>query len=95
MTPLSAEQSQVVALEALGWLIANDELLPVFLGASGASIDDIKTSAADVGFQSSVLDFLMMDDEWVLACTASMNRKPDSLMRARAGLPGAGEVHWT
>ena len=43
------DSAEVLGLQILGWLIANDELLPVFQGASGASEADIRSSAADPG----------------------------------------------
>ena len=33
---LSPEAAETLALQALAWLVSNDELLPVFLGATGA-----------------------------------------------------------
>ncbi len=92
MTPDFAE---TVALRALAWLAANDELLPVFLGASGASEDDLLEGARDPAFLAALLDFLTMDDAWVTAFCDSAGLDYQAPMAARAALPGGANVHWT
>jgi len=92
MTPERAEQ---IALSALIWLAGQEEILPVFLGASGANADDIRGQAENPAFLGSVLDFLTMDDAWVVAfCDANAVKYEEPLM-ARYALPGAEVVHWT
>ena len=34
---MSPEQAQTIALQALGWLVANDDLCPIFLGSTGGA----------------------------------------------------------
>lgn len=89
------ETAEVLALKVLSWLAANEDLLPVFQGATGVSEADLRSGATDPVFLGSVLDFVMMDDAWVIqACDAS-GLAYDSIMRARHALPGGGEVSWT
>lgn len=92
---MTQETAETLALKALEWLVADDELLPVFLGASGAGIEDLKTGAGDPAFLGSVLDFILMDDRWVMAFCDSANIPYDRLMQARMALPGGASVHWT
>ncbi|WP_342076301.1 DUF3572 domain-containing protein [Yoonia sp. SS1-5] len=92
---MNPEQAQTIAIQALGWLAGNDELCPVFLGSTGGSVDDMRQKAADPAFQTAVLDFLTMDDAWVIAFCDSAGLAYDMPMRARACLPGAEQVHWT
>ncbi|MBR9652864.1 DUF3572 domain-containing protein [Thalassovita aquimarina] len=92
---MNCDVAETTALRALGWLAASDDLLPVFMGASGASAEDLKTNATDPDFLGSVLDFLMMDDAWVIACCEALTLPYDSLMQARAALPGGQQMHWT
>ena len=91
----SAEASETLALQALGWLAANEELLPVFLGATGASVDDLKTQATQPEFLGSVLDFITMDDAWVVAFCDAVQVDYAAPLQARHALPGGGQVHWT
>ena len=92
MTPEAAE---TIALRALGWLASNDELCPVFMGASGASPDDLTGQAGDPVFLASVLEFITMDDTWVVQMCDTLGIGYDVPLRARYALPGAGQVHWT
>ena len=92
MTP---ERAEHIAISALAWLAGNDELLPLFLGSSGAAADDIRAQAENPAFLGSVLEFLTMDDAWVVAfCDVNALKYEEPLM-ARYALPGAQAVHWT
>ncbi len=95
MTPLSQDSAELLAIEALSWLVRNDELLPVFLGASGAGEHDIRDRAKDPEFLASVLDFLLMDDAWITEFCDEAQYTYDFPMRARAALPGGAQVNWT
>ncbi len=92
MTP---DRAETVALQALGWLAGNEELCPVFLGATGASPEDMRARAADPAFLGSVLEFVTMDDVWIIAFCDAAGLDYDVPLRARYALPGAAEVHWT
>jgi hypothetical protein len=92
---IGREKAETLALQALEWLVGNDELLPVFLGSTGAGLDDLRAGATDPDFMGSVLDFLLMDDAWVTAFCDAHTLPYDQLMQARAALPGGQAVHWT
>jgi len=92
---MQREFADLVAIRALGWLAGNDDLLPVFLGSTGASVDDLRTAAGNPAFLGSILDFLMMDDAWVVAFCDSAGLPYEAPMQARQALPGGDEVNWT
>jgi len=92
---LSTDAAETLALQALAWLVTNEDLLPVFLGASGASESDMRDQAADPVFLGSVLDFLMMDDAWIMAFCDTQSLPYERVMQARAALPGGAQVNWT
>ena len=92
---MQRDAAETVGLRALAWLTGNDELLPVFLGSTGAGLDDLRAGAGDPAFLGSVLDFLTMDDAWVVAVCDAEGRAYETPMRARAALAGGGDVHWT
>ena len=95
MTPLARDSAELLAIEALSWLVGNEELLPVFLGSTGADANELRRSAKDPEFLASVLDFLLMDDAWIQEFCASADYAPDFPLRARAALPGGAQVNWT
>jgi hypothetical protein len=95
MTPLPVEAAETLALRALAWIAAQDDLLPVFLSATGAGEADLRARAGDPDFLAAVLDFLVMDDAWVIGFCEAQGIGHDMPMRARAALPGGETVHWT
>ncbi len=89
------ESAETIALRCLGWLLANEELVPVFMGATGAGEDDLRRGASDPAFLAGVLDFVMMNDQWVIDFCAAEQLTTDAPMQARVMLPGGQEEHWT
>ena len=65
MTPHSAE---IFALEALAWMAQDEDVLSLFLNASGSSVADLKAQAQSSEFLLAVLDFILLEDQWVLDC---------------------------
>ncbi|MGR3638967.1 DUF3572 domain-containing protein [Alterinioella nitratireducens] len=92
---MNVVRAEETALNAMAWLVGNDELLPVFLGATGASLADLRAEAGETAMQLSLLDFLMMDDAWVMACCDALGLPYETLLEARQSLPGGAETSWT
>ncbi|KPU84100.1 hypothetical protein JI58_05890 [Marinosulfonomonas sp. PRT-SC04] len=92
---MNQKQAEIRALSVLTWVVGNEELLPVFLGSTGASESDLRLRVGESEFLASVLDFLMMDDAWVIQYCDGENLPYDTPMRARQSLPGGGDVSWT
>ncbi|MEX0282147.1 MAG: DUF3572 domain-containing protein [Arenibacterium sp.] len=92
---LSPDAAETIALNALNWLVSNEELLGVFMGSTGAGADDLLTGAANPEFLGSVLDFLLLDDAWVIEFCNSCDIEYSQLIPARAALPGGDQIHWT
>ncbi|MBS0125402.1 DUF3572 domain-containing protein [Thetidibacter halocola] len=92
---VSQQTAETVGLQAVAWLAGQDDLLPVFLGATGASEADFRIGLEDPDFQGSVLDFILLDDAWVARFCEAQGLDYRLPMQARALLPGGGQVHWT
>lgn len=92
---MTQDYAETIALKALGWLVGNEDLLPVFLGTSGASQSDLQARAGDPDFLGSVLEFLTMDDAWVIAFCDAHEIGYEVPLQARWALPGGASVHWT
>lgn len=92
---MSQESAETIALRALAWLAGNEDLMPVFLAATGASVDDLKIRAQETEFLGSILDFILMDDAWIIGFCTDDNLPNEAPMMARAALPGGTQVHWT
>ncbi|MFC3060350.1 DUF3572 domain-containing protein [Paenirhodobacter populi] len=89
------DSAQVTGLKVLGWLASEDEIFGAFLGATGASLDDVRAGAEKPAFLISVLDFVLQSDDWVLAAAAAAGQPPQEIGLARAVLGGHDRMHWT
>ena len=89
------ELAEDIARDALIWLAGSDDLLPVFLNATGATVDAVRNGVEDPVFLGSVLDFLLMDDAWIARFSDETRHAPNAPGLARAALPGGDAVHWT
>ena len=92
---MQQELAEIGAMRALAWLVARDDLVDVFLGSTGAGLDDLRARAAEPEFLASVLDFILMDDEWVIDCAEAIDVSPEHLAGMRQALPGGGLPNWT
>ncbi|PTX41204.1 DUF3572 domain-containing protein [Allosediminivita pacifica] len=92
---LTQDAAEMIGLQAVAWLAGEDELLPVFLGSTGASEREFRENLQDPDFQGAVLDFLMMDDAWISAFCEAAGLDYDAPRQARVMLPGGAETHWT
>ncbi|MCU0899013.1 MAG: DUF3572 domain-containing protein [Cypionkella sp.] len=85
----------MLALKALTWLAGNEDVLPVFLNSTGLSPETLAQRAAEPEFLGSVLDFLLLEDAWIIAFCDAAGLRYDAPMQARAALPGGEATHWT
>ncbi len=92
---MNREHAEIVGIKALGWLVAEEDLIGQFLNMSGSSVDDMRNRAQDPEFLGYVLDFLMLSDETVIAFCETASLPPDTLMQARMALPGGDIPNWT
>ncbi|WP_108263271.1 DUF3572 domain-containing protein [Mangrovicoccus ximenensis] len=92
---MDLENASAVALGAISWMASEEDLLPVFLNASGLTAEGLKAGLEDPEIQAAILDFVLMDDSWVLAAAGHSGRNPLDFGRARQYLPGGAVPHWT
>ena len=91
MTPDRAEE---IAVEALVWIAGHQDLGGVFLGATGASPEELRQRANDPVFLLSVLEFLTMDDAWLIGFCDAHGHDYLVPMSARKALAGPGQDGW-
>lgn len=92
---MQAAQAEATALTCLTWLVGDDDLRGVFMGATGLTEDDLRARLSDPDFLASVLDFLLMDDAWVIRCGDATGLPYTDIGEARMALPGGQQVNWT
>lgn len=83
------------ALALLAWLAGQDEILPLFMGATGADEADLRVRAGEPEFLASLMDFLLMDDTFVIQGAEATGIAATDFARIRAALPGGDLPNWT
>ena len=92
---MDKEIAEIRALEVLTWVLSEDDLIQVFMGATGASQNDLRSNTLNHEFLISILDFVLMDDRWVISCSKFLNIDPSQIQLIRMSLDGGQEVNWT
>ena len=92
---MDRELAETRALEVLTWVLSEDDLIQVFMGATGASQNDLRSNTLSHEFLLSILDFVLMDDRWVISCSKFLNIDPSQIQLIRMSLDGGQEVTWT
>lgn len=87
--------AETVALQTLTWLAETDDMLAVFLRSSGLDATELGRLLDDPEFLAAVLDFVLMDENWVLSAAAAVGLQPEALLQARRDLPGGDMPEWT
>lgn len=91
----SRDAAEAMALQALGWLATQPDLLPAFMAMTGAEMGQLREAAAQPAFLGAVMDFILSEDAHVIAFCDTAGLRYDAPMRARAVLPGGDLPHWT
>ena len=86
MQSASPDSARSLAVSALTFIAADPDRLGRFLGLTGLGPDNLRTAAADPAFLSSVLDYLVADEELLVGFAADAGLKPETIARAHAAL---------
>ena len=92
---MNREAAETLALEALAYVIGDDQLAPAFVDATGVAPADLATRAGEAEVMVALLTFLLQDDRRVLDFCLATGRQPEEPGQALAALPGGSPVHWT
>jgi len=92
-TPSRAEHdaAERLAISALGYLAADPDHLERFLSLSGLDPSSLRDAAASPDFLAGVLDFMLEDENLLLAFAADQNIRPETIVRARSRLARPNE----
>jgi hypothetical protein len=85
---LSQSQAEVLALQALGYIASDEELLPRFLAVTGMDADRLRVVAGEMGTLIAVIDFIMFDDASVRGFAEHAAIEPEAVARIRFLLAG-------
>jgi hypothetical protein len=83
---MTDDLAEALALQAVAFLVADDDLVAGFLAASGATRDDLRSRLGDRGFLVGALDHLLSDDGAVLRFAEQVDLAPETPILAREWL---------
>ena len=92
---MSRGAAEDFAARVLEWLAQDADRIGPFLAWSGESPAGLRSRLADPGLWLAILDFLLLDEQLLLAACVDLGVPPQTPMQARAALPGGDEIHWT
>ncbi len=76
------QNAETIALEALGFVAADDTELGRFLALSGLSIDDLRASAGSAETLRAVMEYVMGHEPTAKAFAQSRDYRPEDLAKA-------------
>ena len=90
---MSQADAEVIAIEALGWLAQDKDLMPRFLALTGIEATSIRQAAREPGFLAGVLQFFLAHEPTLLRYCEDAGRDPSSIENALTYLPGGQSQH--
>ena len=87
--PLAAEVAEVLAIQALGFIAQDEERLGRFLAITGMGPAEIREAARDRHFLAGVLDYLVGDEDLLVAFASHAGVDPTTIAIAQQALAEA------
>lgn len=82
------EFAEALAIQALGHLAQDKEVLERFLSVTGLAPEKIREAAASPGFLAGVLDYMMQNEALLLTFSVNHNIDAEAIMAAHRQLSG-------
>jgi hypothetical protein len=87
--PLTREQAEGLAIQALTFIAGDGERLGRFLAVTGIGPAEIRTAAREPGFLVGVLEYMASDDRLITAFAGETGLDPADIDRSRTALTGS------
>jgi hypothetical protein len=89
--PLTREQAEGLAIQALTYIAGDGERLGRFLAVTGIGPAEIRAAAREPGFLAGVLEYIASDETLISAFAGENGLNPADIERSRTALAGD---HW-
>lgn len=87
------EVAEALAIQALGFVAADPELLPRFLAITGIEPHQIRLAATEPGFLAGVLQFILAHEPTLLRFAEEAGIAPGEVGAAARALPLGNDDH--
>ncbi|HKR18085.1 DUF3572 domain-containing protein [Rhizorhapis sp.] len=78
----NADDPEMVALAALGWILGDDRRAERLLSVTGMTPEGLRAGVNERAVLGAVLSFLLGHEPDLLACAEAMNMRPEDLAAA-------------
>lgn len=89
----SRENSEALAIRALGFVASDPDLLPRFLAITGIEADQIRRAAQEPGFLAGVLQFILAHEPTLMRFAQECDVAPEAVGKAARALPLGDDDH--
>lgn len=87
------DSAEALAIQALGFVASDPELLPRFLAITGIDAQQIRKVAMEPGFLAGVMQFILAHEPTLLRFAEEAGIAPDEVARAARTLPLGDNDH--
>lgn len=87
------QAAEAMAINALGFIAADPELLPRFLAITGIEASSIRRASAEPGFLAGVLQFILAHEPTLLRFAQETGVPPASVGEAQKHLPSGDDTY--
>jgi hypothetical protein len=93
MASSNLENAEALAIQALGFIAADPELMPRFLAITGIEVGSIRQAADEPGFLAGVLQFIAAHEPTLLRFAEETGTRPGDVAAALRALPFGDDSH--
>ncbi len=91
---MSIDQEEIIALQAVGYILQQDTLRDRFMALSGVDVDELRRSLGEQGTLASVLEFLINNEPDLIDTADALDIKPERIVAAWRALGGGKGQEW-
>lgn len=91
---MTQQSSEIIALQALGYIIEEDTLRDRFVALTGLDPNTLRASLDQPGTLASILEFLISHEPDLIAAAEAQGQTPESLVSAWRNLGGGAGQEW-
>lgn len=88
-----ADEAESIAVQALGYIAGDPDLLPRFLALSGIAPESIRAAAREPGFLAGVMHFVLAHEPTLIAFSEQSGIAPAQIAGALTALPVGDDRH--
>ena len=92
---MNLDAAEILALQTFNWLIEQVELKSSFLETTGILPCELSQVLGTSEFMVAVLDFIMIEDSWVIALVQHLNIEPIVIKGAYKVLTDGQQINST